>query len=84
MSNSETGESLATATLIWPDGVQQGLTEPVVYVPSVDGETASALSTSGYRVFATNQSLIWYLEGLVGVDIDGDQVVGDPDESGSS
>ncbi len=84
VSNSETGESLATATLIWPDGVQQGLTEPVVYVPSVDGETASALSTSGYRVFATNQSLIWYLEGLVGVDIDGDQVVGDPDESGSS
>ena len=49
-------------------------------MPSVDGETASALSAAGYRFFTKSEPLIWYLEGLLGIDIDGDQVVGDPDE----
>ena len=78
--NPETGEPIATAALNWPDGLQPGLTEPVAYMPSVDGETASALSAAGYRFFTKSEPLIWYLEGLLGIDIDGDQVVGDPDE----
>jgi hypothetical protein len=82
VSDPETAQPIATVALNWPDGVQPGLTEPVAYVPSVDGETGSALSAVGYRFFTTSESLVWYLEDLLGIDIDGDQVVGDPDGSG--
>ncbi|MBT7692831.1 MAG: DUF262 domain-containing protein [Gemmatimonadales bacterium] len=80
IADVETGEPITTADLVWADGVQAGLTDPVAFVPSVDGSTAAALSAAGYRVFTSRQALVWYLEGLLGTDIDGDEVVGDPNE----
>jgi|APSaa5957512535_1039671.scaffolds.fasta_scaffold25850_2 hypothetical protein len=80
ISDHETDEPIATADLVWADGVQPGLTEPVAFVPSVDGSTASALSTAGYLVFTSRTALVWYLEQLLGTDIDGDEIVGDPSQ----
>ncbi len=81
IADAETDEPIATAELLWVDGVQPGLTDPVAFVPAVEASTASTLSAAGYRVFTSRQALVWYLESILGTDIDGDEVVGAPDRN---
>jgi hypothetical protein len=64
------------ADLAWPDGIQPGLTEPVAFLLERDEEMESRLGELGYRFFLTKDRLIWYMEEIVGVDIDGDEIVG--------
>jgi len=75
----ETGEILALADVVWPLGVQEGLTEPVAFLAEADAEAESRLGELGYRFFTSLERLVWYLEELVGVDIDGDGELGEPD-----
>ena len=75
----ESGELQALADLAWPEGVQEGLTDPVAFLTEPDSEMEERLNELGYRFFTSEERLIWYLEKLVGVDIDGDGVLGEPD-----
>lgn len=76
ITDAESGEILAMADLAWPDGIQPGLTEPVAFLLERDEEMESRLGELGYRFFLTKDRLIWHIEEIVGVDIDGDEIVG--------
>jgi hypothetical protein len=53
---------VVVADLAWPDGVQEGLTEPVAFELHADESVMAALSSIGYRAFATVEGLRRYLE----------------------
>ena len=84
--DDETGEVLAVADIAWPQGIQTGRAEPVALLLAPDPVTEAHLGERGYRFFTSTQRLVWHLEELLGVDIDGDQVIGEiaADESPSS
>ena len=77
ISDAETGDVLAIADVAWPQGIQPGRTEPVAFLLEPDPATQAHLGELGYRYFTDTQKLIWHLEELLGIDIDGDQVVGE-------
>ncbi len=77
ISDSESGDALAVVDVAWPQGVQPGLTEPVALLLSPDAEIEERLGELGYRFFTSRQKLVWYLEELLGLDIDGDKVIGE-------
>jgi len=77
ISDGESGEALAVVDVAWPHGVQPGLTEPVALLLSPDAEIEERLGELGYRFFTSRQKLVWYLEELLGLDIDGDTVIGE-------
>ncbi|KAA3640806.1 MAG: DUF262 domain-containing protein [Armatimonadetes bacterium] len=76
----DSGELQAMADLAWADGVQEGLTEPVAFLIEPDSEMEQRLNDLGYRFFTSAESLVWYLEQLIGVDIDEDGELGEPDD----
>lgn len=76
--DDESGEMLAFADLAWPEGVQPELSEPVAFLVEGDREMEERLNELGFRFFTEVEKLVWYLEDLVGVDIDGDGEAGDP------
>jgi hypothetical protein len=73
---SETGEVQAWADLAWPDGVRTGLTEPVAFLAEPDEELERRLGELGWRFFTEEVALRRYFETVLGVDLDGDGVVG--------
>ena len=77
ISDADTGEALAIADIAWPQGIQPGRTEPVALLFNPDPETEERLGELGYRFFTTTQKLVWHLEELLGIDIDGDQIIGE-------
>ena len=77
ISDDDTGEVLAIADIAWPQGIQPGRTEPVALLFEPDPETQAHLGEIGYRYFTDTRKLVWHLEELLGIDIDGDQVVGE-------
>lgn len=81
ISDAETGEALAIADVAWPQGIQPGLTEPVALLLDPDMRTEERLGELGYRFFTTTRKLVWHLEELLGIDIDGDQIVGEAEPS---
>lgn len=74
----ENGEVLAIADLAWPQGIQPGRTPPIALLLDPDGGVDALEGRDGI-VFTSKQRLVWHLEELLGVDIDEDQVIGDPD-----
>jgi hypothetical protein len=70
-------EVLAVADMAWPDGVQQGLSEPLAFLLEPDPEMEHRLGELGYRFFTELPRLYWYLEELLEVDIDEDGHVGE-------
>lgn len=74
----EHGEVLAIADLAWPQGVQPGLSPPVALLLTTD-TLADALEGRYGTIFTSKQRLVWHLEELFGIDIDNDQIIGDPD-----
>ena len=75
--DDETGEVLAVAEIAWPQGIQPGRTQPVAFLIDADVHTEEQLGELGYRFFTTKARLVWYLEELLGIDIDGDQIIGE-------
>lgn len=47
----ENGEYLATLTLAWPEGIQQGLSEPVAFLMDEDEEVHRSASKHGFKYF---------------------------------
>jgi hypothetical protein len=77
--DQESGELLAMADLAWPEGIQPGRTQPVAFLLQRDEEMETRLGELDYRFFVEKQHLLWYLENTLGVDIDGDMVIGEVD-----
>ena len=78
VSDPATGEVIATADLLWRGGVQEGLTEPVALIRDLDADATTSLIDAGFHVFHTNAKFVWYLESGLGMDLDGDQIIGEP------
>jgi hypothetical protein len=74
------GEVQAWADLAWPDGLRSGLTGPVAFLAERDEELERRLGELGWRFYVDEAALWRYLEELLGVDLDGDGVVGQPDQ----
>lgn len=53
LSDEQTGEQLALLDLAWPNGVQQGLTEPTAVLLNEPQETISVANKNGFRCFTT-------------------------------
>lgn len=75
--DDETDELLAVAEIAWPQGIQPGRTQPVAFLIDADPCTEEQLGARGFRFFTTKSRLVWYLEKLLGIDIDGDQIIGE-------
>ena len=72
------GEVLAIADAVWPNGAQVGLTQPLAFLPGPDEQMETRLGELGYRFYTEKTPLYWYFEKLTGIDLDGDGVVGNP------
>lgn len=79
-----TDEVLAVADIAWPQGIQPGRTQPVAVLIDADPHTEEQLGELGYRFFTTKARLVWHLEELLGIDIDGDQIIGEVAEDEGS
>jgi len=64
---SPTGEVLTVVDLAWPDGVQEGYSQPVALVLQGDQNQNNILNQAGYRFFVSVEGLRAYLETLLGV-----------------
>ena len=86
--DEDSGEVQAWADLAWPQGVRTGLTEPIAFIAEQDAELERRLGELGWRFFTDEAGLRQYFEMILGVDIDGDGIVGpvteDPDVSSES
>ena len=78
--DEETDEILAVADIAWPQGIQPGRTQPVAFLIDADPHTEERLGELGYRFFTTKSRLVWHLEELLGIDIDGDKIIGEAAE----
>ncbi|MBE3581293.1 MAG: DUF262 domain-containing protein [Thermoanaerobacteraceae bacterium] len=61
------GEVLTVVDLAWPNGVQEGYSQPVALVLQEDREQNRILNQLGYRYFNSAKDLRAYLEKLVGI-----------------
>ncbi|PTA67628.1 GmrSD restriction endonuclease domain-containing protein [Deinococcus arcticus] len=59
---SEQGEVLATLDLAWPNGLQEGLSQPVALLLDETDETHSAVNQAGYLYFTDVSSFKAYVE----------------------
>ncbi len=65
---NEDGELLAIIDLAWPEGVQEGLSEPVAVLINEPDETEDRLNHAGYRYFLSIDSFKQYInEEILGV-----------------
>ena len=76
--DEQSGEALAMADAAWPNGLQEGFSEPVALLLEPDEEMETRLGELGFRFFTSIERLYWYLEKVLGRDLDGDGVVGVP------
>lgn len=52
-SNSETGDQIAVFDLVWPNGLQEELSEPVAVLLNENEETIALASAAGFRCFTS-------------------------------
>lgn len=51
LTEPDTGQSLAIIDLAWPNGLQEGLTEPVALLIDEDSDVEEVVNAAGYRFF---------------------------------
>ena len=61
-ADPETGASKAIFDLAWPDGLQRGLTDPVVVLLNEPAEVLAVASAAGFRCFTTAGEFRAYVE----------------------
>jgi hypothetical protein len=61
VADPETGAQLAVLDLVWPNGLQEELSEPVAVLLNEDAATMSFASQSGFRCFADGESFKEYV-----------------------
>jgi hypothetical protein len=60
-TDPDTGEQRAVFDLAWPDGVQEGLSQPVTVLLNEGQETLALASSVGFRCFTDIASFKAYL-----------------------
>ncbi|MFO8072039.1 MAG: hypothetical protein R6V85_09215, partial [Polyangia bacterium] len=60
--DQESGQALAVFDLAWPNGLQKGLSEPVVLLIDEGPDTLMAANEAGYRYFTLVEELQDYVE----------------------
>jgi len=61
LADPETGESLAILDLAWPQGLQEGYSEPVALLIDEGKDTEQAVNQAGYRYFTNVEELQTYV-----------------------
>jgi hypothetical protein len=61
-SDPETGQQVAVLDLVWPDGIQQELSQPVAVLLNETSETLAIASGAGFRCFTTVGAFKRYVE----------------------
>ena len=59
--NQEGGEPLAVLDLAWPDGIQEGLTQPVAVLLNEPPEMLATANQAGYRCFTSKSGFQEYI-----------------------
>jgi hypothetical protein len=72
---SPSGEVLTVVDLAWPNGVQEGYSQPVALILQEDKEQNQILNQAGYRYFASVKDLRAYLEKVAGISADHEALV---------
>jgi len=57
----KTGEPLAVLDIAWPNGLQEGLSQPVALLLDEEKETENAVNGMGFRYFNTLESFKDYI-----------------------
>ena len=65
LCDEATGEVIAILDLAWPDGLQEGYSQPVALLIDEDGEVRKSASQAGYRYYTDIESLKTYVVGQV-------------------
>ena len=69
LSDETTGTQLAVLDLVWPDGLQPGLSVPVTVLLNEPAEVLSMASTAGYRCFTSSAAFRAYVNAeILGAD----------------
>lgn len=63
--DAETGALLATCDLAWPNGIQEGYSQPVALLVDREPESIEAANSAGYRYFTDLADLRHYIESEV-------------------
>ena len=71
LANPETGEPEALLDLAWPDGLQEGLSQPVAVLLGEASELVARAAECGYRVFTKVESFKHYVEREVLAEVEG-------------
>ena len=67
ISDPETGESLTIMELAWPNGLQEGYSQPLALVFEINKETEMILNKAGYVYFNSIEALRRYLEEKIAI-----------------
>ncbi|MCK4376302.1 MAG: hypothetical protein KAX19_13275, partial [Candidatus Brocadiae bacterium] len=62
LADPESGEPIAILDLAWPDGLQEGLSQPVALLIDEGRETEEAANRAGYRYFSDAGTFRSYVE----------------------
>ncbi|MCY4311205.1 MAG: DUF262 domain-containing protein [Rhodospirillaceae bacterium] len=62
LTDAKTGEPLAILDLAWPNGLQEGLSEPVAVLISEGPDTLNAANIAGYRYFTDVTAFKHYVQ----------------------
>lgn len=69
LSDETTGTQLAVLDLVWPDGLQPGLSVPVAVLLNEPAEVLSMASTAGYQCFTSAEAFRAYVNAeILGAD----------------
>lgn len=71
LPDQETGEVLAMLDLVWPNGLQEGLSEPVALLLGESNDLLAMASAHGYRVFTQLEKFKHYVEREVLAGVEG-------------
>ena len=61
LCDAESGEPIAILDLAWPNGLQEGLTEPVALLIDESRDTEEAVNRAGYRFFTSVTDFVSYV-----------------------
>ena len=64
-ADPQTGRQLAVFDLVWPNGLQEGLTDPVALLLNEDEATFALAREAGFRCFASSEAFRRYVHGEI-------------------
>ena len=61
-TNPDTGEQIAVFDLVWPDGLQSELSQPVAVLLDEADETLAVAAAAGFRCFTREEDFRAYVD----------------------